>query len=455
MKLTPLIALIFFSVSGGAYGIEKLFSTSGPGMGLLLLVATPLIYGIPHALVCAELGTAIPVEGGHYHWVRRGLGKFWGFQQGVLSWVCSFVDMAVYPVLFTSYLQSMVASVAPGKHVLFSIGAIRIDLNWMICLAVIATFTLLNLMGAAWIGGSSVVFAVICLTPMLLLTVVGLAHLATDGVSPVAPLTSAPDQSAWNAFGAGLFIAMWNYSGWDAVSTVAGEMENPRAHLPRALAVSVFLITIGYLLPAIASLSVGADGSAGWRSWESGSFSSVAESLAGPWLQVTVTVGGMFASAAMFSALLTTNSRLPFALAEDGYFPPWLAKRSARRQVPVVSVVGSAAIYALFCLSSFSNLIIVDVFLTNLALLMQVAALLALRVREPDLERPYRIPGGALSLVLITTALTGVTAWAAWQQYMENGTQAVTYCLVAVAGSSLLYFPLARRRKRAAAVAGI
>jgi amino acid transporter len=105
-------------------------------------------------------------------------------------------------------------------------------------------------------------------------------------------------------------------------------------------------------------------------------------------------------------------------------------------------------IYALFCLSSFSNLIIVDVFLTNISLLLQVAALIALRIREPELERPYRIPGGWFSLSAITLSLLGVCAWAAWNQYVDSGTQAVTYCLYVVGGSTLLYVPLAWRRRR-------
>ncbi|WP_225836346.1 APC family permease [Streptomyces sp. NK08204] len=447
VKLTPLVALIFFSVSGGAYGIEELFSTSGPGTGLLLIVVTPLIYGIPHALVCAELGTAIPVDGGYYHWVRRGLGNFWGFQQGVLGWLCSFVDMAVYPVLFTSYLQPMATWITPGQHVLFAVGHLQFDLNWFVCLAVIAVFTLVNLMGAARVGDFSVVFAIVCLTPMLLLSVVGFAHLFSHGTNPAMELTSRPDQSVGNAFGAGLFLSMWNYSGWDSVSAFAGETENPRKHLPRALALSVVVIAVGYLLPALASLAVGPTGPVGWKNWQSGSFSDVAKALAGPWLQIAVTVGGMFASVAMFSALLASNARIPFVLAKDGYFPAGLARRSAQRQVPVVAVISSSVIYALFCLSSFGNLIIVDVFLTNVTLLLQVAALIALRVREPELERPYRIPGGAFSLSLISLSLTGVCAWAAWQQYAQNGTQAVTYCLLAVGGSTLLYFPLAWRHR--------
>ncbi|MEU6971471.1 APC family permease [Kitasatospora aureofaciens] len=401
VKPAALVALIFFSVSGGAYGIEGLFSTSGPGMALLLLLVTPLVYSVPHALVCAELGTAIPVDGGSYHWVRRGLGNFWGFQQGMLSWLCSFVDMAVYPILFTTYLQSMAPWAARGKHVLFTAGLFQFDLHWFTCLAVITVFTLVNLMGTARVGSSSVFLAIVCLTPLLLLTVAGFVHLSSNGANPVTELTSRPDQPMWNAFGAGLFIAMWNYSGWDDVSTFAGDIDNPRKHLPRALALSVVVTVVGYLLPALASLAVGPGGPDGWKNWHSGSFSDVAKTLTGPWLQTTVTVGGMLASAAMFSALLASNARLPFVLAQDGYFPKWLARRS-HGQVPVAATIGSSAIYALFCLSSFSNLIIVDVFLTNITLLLQVAALIALRVREPGLERPYRIPGGSFVLSLIT-----------------------------------------------------
>jgi amino acid transporter len=273
------------------------------------------------------------------------------------------------------------------------------------------------------------------------------------GADAGAQLTSQPGQSIEGAFGAGLFLAMWSYSGWDDVSAFAGEIDNPRKHLPRALAVSIAAITVGYLLPALASLTVGPDGPAGWKNWHSGSFSDVAGALAGPWLQIAVTVGGMIASAAAFSALLTSSARVPFVLAQDGYFPNWVARRTTRRQVPVASLIGSSAIYALFCLSSFSNLIIVDVFLSNITVLLEVAALIALRVREPDLERPYRVPGGPLGLSLVVLSLTGVCTWAAWRQYTENGTKAVTYCLIAAGACALLYVLMARRRLIAAATA--
>jgi amino acid transporter len=303
-------------------------------------------------------------------------------------------------------------------------------------------FTLVNLLGAGWVGESSVVFALICLTPMLLLSGFGIVHLFTHGINPVSSMTSAPSQSTWNAFGAGLFIVMWNYSGWDSVSNVAGEMENPRKHLPKALGISVLLIMVGYLLPSIGSLAVGAKGANGWVNWQAGSFSDIAKQLVGPWLQITVTVGGMFASVAMFSALLASNTRLPFVLAQDGYFPKWVAKETKHYRMPIVSIIGSSVIYALFCLSSFTNLVDFDVFLTNIGILLEVAALIALRIKEPELERPYRVPGGWFSIAGIVVCLLSICGWAAWQQYVQTGKTAVVECLVIVGGTTLLYFPL-------------
>ncbi|MFG3101348.1 APC family permease [Streptomyces sp. NPDC048182] len=442
VRLLPLIALIFFSVSGGAYGIEGLFSSSGPGMGLLLIVLTPLIYGLPHSLVVAELGTAIPVEGGFYHWVKRGLGDFWGFQSAMLTWLCSFVDMALFPLLFANYLQSVVKAVAPGRHVLLSLGGLDIDLHWGVCVGVIVFFTLLNMMGAGWVGDSSLVFGVLCLTPMLALTGVGVWRLLSDPSNPVSSLTLGDGQSTSSAFGAGLFIVMWNYCGWDQVSTVAGEMANPRRDLPKALFSAMGLIVAGYLIPCLAALAVGPHGPAGWLNWEDGSFAEVGRVLGGPWLQTAVTIGGMFSAVAMFSALLASNSRLPLVLSRDGYLPSWLTKESRRFRAPVVSIIGSSAIYAVFCLSSFGDLVIVDVFLTNAVILLEVAALIALRVREPGLPRPYRVPGGRPALAAIVLSLASVCGFAAWAQYQDAGSRSVVYGLATVGFSCLLYVPL-------------
>jgi amino acid transporter len=103
LGLGALVFIMFFTVSGGAYGLEDTIGESGAGMGLLLILLTPLIWAMPSAMMVAELATSMPVEGGYYRWVKAGLGPFWGIQEGWWSWITSWVDMAIYPVLFVEY----------------------------------------------------------------------------------------------------------------------------------------------------------------------------------------------------------------------------------------------------------------------------------------------------------------------------------------------------------------
>src|SRR3989338_4916549 len=74
LGLLPIAAVIFFNVSGGPYGIEDAVSSFGPGLALLLLILTPLVWSLPVTLVMAELSSSLPDEGGYVTWVRRGLG---------------------------------------------------------------------------------------------------------------------------------------------------------------------------------------------------------------------------------------------------------------------------------------------------------------------------------------------------------------------------------------------
>ena len=103
LGLVSLLAVVFFNVSGGPYGIEDAVASFGPGLALLLLMVTPLVWSLPVALAMSEMAGALPVEGGYVTWVRRAFGPFWGFQVGWWSWLNSFVDVAVYPALFADY----------------------------------------------------------------------------------------------------------------------------------------------------------------------------------------------------------------------------------------------------------------------------------------------------------------------------------------------------------------
>src|SRR5436309_15602237 len=116
----PLVFIMFFSTSGGAFTTETLLHEVGPGLALLILLLVPLVYSIPEVLIVGELASMLPLEGGYYRWVQRAFGPFWAFQNGWLTWMYSLVDMAIYPKLFVTYLSYFVPTLSPG--VIWAIG---------------------------------------------------------------------------------------------------------------------------------------------------------------------------------------------------------------------------------------------------------------------------------------------------------------------------------------------
>lgn len=109
LTLAPLVLVMFCCVSGGPYGLEPVMR-SGAGMGLLLILTIPIIWAVPVALMTAELTSALPVEGGYYVCTKRALGPFAGFLCGWWTWVYSWIDVAIYPVLFSAYLSAYLGS---------------------------------------------------------------------------------------------------------------------------------------------------------------------------------------------------------------------------------------------------------------------------------------------------------------------------------------------------------
>lgn len=433
LGLGSLVFIMFFTVSGGAYGLEDTIGESGAGMGLLLIVITPIIWSVPSALMVAELATAMPVEGGYYYWVKRGLGPFWGFQEGWWSWITSWVDMAIYPVLFVEYA----AYFWPDTF-----GSDASGLNrWLLGMAVIWTFTLLNIRGAQVIGDSSKLFGLIVIAPFVLLV---LFALFDQQFSPTEPFVN-PGQGVTSAFGVGLFVVMWNYLGWDGVSTIAGEMRDPRRDYVRMLVISVPLITLVYFLPTWFGLgAVGTE----QVEWTAGAFTEVAEIVAGSWLGTFLAAAALIAAAGLFSSLLLSISRVPFVMGEDGYLPKVLMRTHPRYGTPWVSLVVSSSIYSVFILGPFQSLVVVDVTIYACALMLQFAALIALRIKEPELERPFRVRGGWWGIGLITALPLGVIVLAVYYQAYYKGWQgSIGLALLALATGPILY-PVMRALRR-------
>jgi len=383
MRLLPLIGATYFMVSGGPYGLEDIIGGAGYGLALLLLLIVPLVWSLPTSLMVGELASALPEEGGYYCWVRRALGPFWGFQEAWLSLAASIFDMAIYPVTFVLYLSRVAPNWTAGyRGTLWALAVVVLCAAW-------------NLRGAKAVGEVSVGMFTVLLAPFVVLVgvgfwkglVVGSAGHPDGALSHALTLLRAP--VAAPSFAGALSVALWNYMGWDNASTVAQEVENPQRNYPRAMLISAGLVALTYILPlaAVAVAGVPAD------QFSTGAWTDAARTIVGPGLAFAVVLGGTLNGAGMFNALMMSYARVPFALAKDGLLPKFLT-RVTDAGVPWASVIVCAVAWALALGLSFEKLISIDLVLYGASLLLEFVALVVLRVREPALRRPFRIPGG-------------------------------------------------------------
>lgn len=428
LSLPLLIFTVFFAVSGGPFGLEPVMQ-SGLGLGLILILVTPLFWAAPTAMMTAELTAAIPEEGGYYIWVKRALGPFAGFLCAVWSWMYSWVDAAIYPVLFAEYVDSLFklfGMTSPGEF--------NPWVKWAIGMVAILPFTYLNLRGAVPVGRTSRWMAVILLAPFVILVAVGLPRWLANPAAHMTPFVPT-GMSVTEGFSAGLFVVMWNYLGWDNVSTIAGEVDDPPRVFPRALKWSVPIITIAYLLPALIGAVYLPDPS----KWTEGAWTEIGQMAVGPWLGFWFVIAGVLSSLGMFSAMLLTASRLPYVMAKEQYLPEVFTRHHPKFGTPVVSILVSALFYSILSFQSFTDLAIVDVILYSAALALEFVALAVLRFREPNLPRPYRIPGGWLGLGLVCLLPLAVVAFGVVNQIQEEGMRVVQWSFAALLLAPILY----------------
>jgi len=355
-------------------------STSGPGMSLLYCLLVPFFLSIPVSLVTAELTTAMPVEGGFYRWSRAAFGDFWGFLAGWWNWSASFLLGGSYAVLFTDYLSYYVPGICGWKH-------------WLVSFALIAFLAWINILGIQMVGKAATAFEIFIFIPVIAMTVLGLAKWHHNPFVPLVP----PNQPFSKVFGVGLALVIWGYSGYEQLSTVAEDVENPQRSYPRALALVIPLSILTYFLPVLAGLAALGN----WQRWKDGYFSTAALLIGGPWLGSLMTIGAMVGNVALLNSTMLTATPMPFTLAEDGYLPHFLTRRHPRYGTPVIAILISAAIYASLALNSLGELISIYVWLRAATTVLTVLCAWGLRRKRPDLPRGYRIPGGNLGLIYV------------------------------------------------------
>ena len=383
LKPVAMFGTMFFLASGGPYGIELLVPLAGPGLAVFSTVAMALFWGVPSALITAELVSAMPQQGGSYQWYRKSLGRFWSFQFSWLDWLTWFFDAAIYPALIAAYLVAFLLPQASHWT------------TWTVCLVVIWLCTAMNIWGVKAVGRFSVALMGVATLPLVAMVILGWSEISLSSLKPFFP-----DGGASDALRYALIFGIWSFSGYSGLAYAGEEIVDTEHSYPKVLAVFVpFSVMV-----VVAPLLVGVAADPNWSQWGPAQFTQVGFVLGGAWLAGAVATAAQVSLLAIFNGELFILSRLPYAMARDGLLPKRFTRLHPRYGTPVGLLIVQALVLSV--LTYFWEFLDILVFATWLALpsyLLHFLLPFIIRWKHPELRGPFRIPGGLPGLLLVAT----------------------------------------------------
>jgi amino acid transporter len=401
LKPLSLVAVIFLTVSGGPYGLEPLLQYAGKNGALLLLMVVPILWDLPSIFMVLELNSMMPVDGGYYKWVNRALGIRWAFYECWWSWLYSFTDLAIYPVLFVTYLSFFFPLIAVYKI--------------PICLLVIWGSAGLNILGIVPVGKISVILGTLVLIPFFILFGVTFFNPSFHFTAPAFSLNGI----GFTSIGMGLYTVMWNFLGWDNTTTYAGEVDKPVRSYLISMGIAFVLVIVIYAITTYITQNSGVD----LKKLSDEGYPALGQTIlpGTRWLGTLLSLGGMASALGIFSAVMLSISRVPRAMAGDRLLPGWFSKTSKKFNTPYVSILVSATVVSFMILWTFTELIVIDVILYGAGLFLEFISLIVLRIKEPDAERPFKIPLNTAGLCLLSVLPVGVYVIALVAVFSQSG----------------------------------
>lgn len=415
MGIWSAVSLVVGTVIGS--GIFIVPKTMILQMGSPYLVLAVWVFGgvlsLAGALTYAELAAMMPEAGGEYVYLKEAYGPFWGFIYGwTQMWVAKSASVATLATGFFYYL----ANFAPAlENVVARVplpigengGPLEIRAGQLLAMAVILGLGCVNWLGVRQGAGLQVTVTVLKVTLFAAVVCCGLflgqAHGSNFSTSVAARGGAA-------GFFAALVAALWAYDGWNNVGMVSGEIRNPERNLPLALILGTGLVILIYLAANIAYFAVLTASSVASSNRVA---AEMMRKILGSWGAGAVSFAAMISIFAALNGSILTGSRVPYALARDGYFFRAFARVHPQRHVPGFSILALSAWSAVIVLSGrYEQLFTLVIFPSWILYGMATASVLVLRYKRPDLPRPYRTigyPVVPIVFVLVAALLLGFT----------------------------------------------
>ena len=390
-----------------------------------LLIAAIVIAGMYLAMVLgmAEMSSALPAAGGGYTFARRALGPWGGFATGTAI----LIEYAIAPAAIATFIGAYVES----------LGLFGITDGWWVYLAVYVLFIGIHLAGVGEALKVMFVITAIALAGLLIFAISAIGSFDAANLTDIAP-TDAAGASSFLPFGyvgiwAAVPFAIWFFLAVEGVPLAAEEAKDPARNVPRGIiaAMGVLLVTATTVLVLVA-------GSGGAEAM-SASGNPLVEALGESTMAKVVNYIGLAGLIASFFSIIFAYSRQLFALSRAGYLPKRLSVVNARKAPTLALIVPGIIGFVLSLTGQGAMLLNMAVFGAALSYVFMMCSHIVLRVREPEMERPYRTPGGVFttSFALVVAALSVVAT------FVVDST-AATWCLVVFA-AFMVYFGIYSR----------
>jgi APA family basic amino acid/polyamine antiporter len=390
-----------FLVMGSVIG-SGIFMTTGfivefvpsPWMVMIVWILGGLIT-ICGALSFGELASMFPQAGGQFIYLKEAYGDWSGFLFGwTFFWIIECGGIAALAVGFAEYFGYFFPSVSP-QAILFKSNLLGLPYS-LSAGQIVAVLAIVVLSGINYFGVKSGVFVqniftVLRIACLGFLIILGWLIGKKSGIQDVDQIFSSRGAFNLKFTGLALFAVLWTYDGWYSVNCTAGEIKNPRRNIPLSLLLGTMGVTLIYLLTNIIYLSAlpleKISGVA--RVGE-----LAASSLFGPKAASLMAGGITIAIFGCLSATILYGPRVYYAMAEKGLFFHRMSTIHPRYHVPSLAIVGQAVWSSILCLSgTFQTLYEYVIFALVLFFAATGLAVLVLRIKQPGLDRPYRVWG--------------------------------------------------------------
>lgn len=373
---------------------EMVRAVGSPGMVFVVWIFGGIL-SLFGALTYAELSAMMPAAGGEYVYLNAAYGPFFGFVYGwTQTWVGKSASIAAMATLFATYLTDF----APGlRDVVVTIPLPigpdwkALDIRWeqFAAIGLILTMAALNYLGVRLGGNAQVALTIVKLALMGALIGAGLSSHSAGAANLHSAV--APMPGGFAGFFKALVAALWAYDGWNNAGMLGSEIERPGRNLPRAVIGGTLAIIAVYLAANLAYFSVlSSTEVAGSERVAADMMRRILGARGGALVSVSV----MISIFAALNGSLLSGSRVPFAMARDGYFFAAAARVHPRFRTPSVGIALLGVWSSVILLSGhYDELYTLVIFPSWILYAMTAASVIVLRRKRPDAERPYRVLG--------------------------------------------------------------